>query len=126
MAIPSFLLLLAAASSGFTGDWVTADRSAVVRVQPCGRSLCGHIVRVLARGVPTTDVHNPDASLRSRPLIGIAVLSGFTPAGANGRAYNPQSGRSYRASLRLNDDGSLRVTGCVIAMMCRSQTWTRR
>ena len=124
MAIPLLALLLAA-SPGLAGDWVNADRSAVIRIAPCGGRLCGRIVRVLARGVPTTDAHNPDRALRSRPLVGLAVLSGFSAAGAGGRAYNPQNGRSYRATLRLNADGTLRVTGCVM-VICRSQTWTRR
>ena len=121
----SAALLLVAASSGLSGEWVTADRSAVVRIGPCGATLCGRIVRVLVRGAPTTDVRNPDASLRRRPLVGTAVLSGFSASGAGGRAYDPKTGRSYRATLRVNGDGTLRVTGCVL-VVCRSQTWTRR
>jgi uncharacterized protein (DUF2147 family) len=107
-----------------TGDWVTNDRTAVVRIAPCGGSLCGRIARVIARGAPTTDVNNSDRARRTRPLAGLTVLSGFTPSGTGGRAYNPRNGRSYRATLALNGDGSLRVTGCVM-MICRSQTWTR-
>ena len=121
----SLVALLLAASPGLAGDWVNADRSAVIRIAPCGGRLCGRIVRVLARGAPTTDARNPDRALRSRPLVGLAVLSGFSASGAGGRAYNPQNGRSYRATLRLNADGTLRVTGCVM-VICRSQTWTRR
>ncbi len=124
MAIPLLALLLAA-SPGLAGDWVNADRSAVIRIAPCGGGLCGRIVRVLARGVPATDAHKPNRALRHRPLVGLAVLSGFSASGAGGRAYNPQNGRSYRATLRLNADGTLRVTGCVM-VICRSQTWTRR
>jgi uncharacterized protein (DUF2147 family) len=124
MLIPAFALLLAA-SPGMAGDWVTQDRSAVVRIGRCGDRLCGRVVRVLARGAPTTDLHNPDRSLRRRPLVGVVVLSGFSTSGAgNGTAYDPKSGRSYRSRLRLNGDGTLRVTGCV-AIVCRSQTWTR-
>ena len=122
---PILIALLLAAPSGLAGDWVTADRSALVRIGPCGASLCGRVVRVLARGAPTTDVHNPNRALRRRPLVGLQVLSGFTATGANGRGYNPQNGRSYRTTLRLNADGTLRVTGCV-TIICRSQTWTRR
>jgi uncharacterized protein (DUF2147 family) len=124
MLIASLALML---SSGPvpSGDWVTADRSAVVRIGRCGATLCGRIVRVLARGAPRNDVNNPDRARRGRPLVGVAVLSGFASDGAGaGRAYDPKSGRSYRARLRLNPDGTLRVTGCV-AIICRSQTWTR-
>jgi uncharacterized protein (DUF2147 family) len=112
-----------------TGDWVTADRNAVVRIAACGIQRCGAVVRVLARGpaVPQTDVNNPDATLRSRPFVGLKVLSGFTAkasAWVNGRAYDPKTGRTYNAKLSLNPDGTLIVTGCVL-FICRSQRWIR-
>jgi hypothetical protein len=77
--------------------------------------------------VPKTDVNNPDPNLRSRPILGLQTLSGFTRDGAvwsGGRAYDPKSGRSYRATLQLNPDGSLKLTGCVL-FICQSRRWTR-
>jgi uncharacterized protein (DUF2147 family) len=120
---------LAASPATVTGDWINQDHSALVRIAPCGAQLCGTVVRVLARGrgVPTTDVNNSDPRLRSRPLVGLRVLSGFTQAGTRwegGRAYDPKSGNSYRARLEPSRDGTLTVTGCVL-FVCRSQAWTR-
>lgn len=125
--LPPFaaLALAAAPAAGLSGDWVTEDRSAVVRIGRCGQGLCGRVVRVLAAGAPSTDVNNPVRAHRGRRLVGLSVLRGFSAAGTGGRAYDPKTGRSYRASLRLNADGTLRVTGCV-AVICRSQRWTRR
>src|SRR5882724_13581301 len=110
------LASLANSAPNITGDWVTADRNAVVRIASCGIQKCGTVVRVLARGpaVPQTDLNNPDAALRSRPFVGLKVLSGFTAeasAWVNGRAYDPKTGRTYNAKLSLNPDGSLTVTG---------------
>ena len=126
--LPIALLLAAAPATTLSGDWLTDDRSAIVHIGPCGGSLCGRVLRVLARGAPANDVNNPNPALRSRPLVGAAVLSGFTPSGpraaTGGRAYDPKTGRSYRASLQLNADNSLRVTGCVL-IICQSRTWTR-
>ena len=127
--IMMFAALAAAAAPAIDGDWVTTDRSAVVRIAPCGSHLCGTVVRMLARGadVPRTDVNNPDARLRSRPLVGPTVFSGFTPSGTGwtgGRAYDAKSGKSYRASLARNADGSLTVTGCWL-FICQSQRWLR-
>jgi uncharacterized protein (DUF2147 family) len=108
---------------------VTADGKAVVRIGPCGAHLCGIVVRVLARGpnVPRTDVHNPDRALRSRPLVGLPVLTGFSREGGEwtgGRAYDARTGRSYKARLGANGDGSLTVTGCIL-FLCKSQRWER-
>lgn len=128
----SVLIALASAiisAPDITGDWVTADRNAVVRIGSCGVQTCGTVIRVLAHGsaVPQTDVNNPDRARRSRPLVGLKVLSGFTAdasAWINGRAYDPQTGRTYKANLSLNPDGTLAVTGCVL-FICKSQRWMR-
>ena len=126
LAFPFAVALAAAPAPGLAGLWVTADGSAVVRVGRCGAGLCGRIVRVLAAGAPGRDVNNPDSSLRARPLVGVDVLSGFgLDGGGEGRAYDPRSGRTYRARIRLDPRGTLRVTGCVM-MICRSQHWSRR
>jgi uncharacterized protein (DUF2147 family) len=77
--------------------------------------------------VPTRDVNNPDARLRGHPILGLQVLSGFTRNGndyTGGTAYDPKSGRSYRASLRQGSDIGLAVTGCVL-VFCRTAIWGR-
>ena len=111
------------------GLWLTDDHKGVVRIGPCGQRTCGWIVRVLDTrpGVPTRDINNPDAGLRRRTILGLPVLSGFVPyrgTYVGGTAYDPKSGRSYRASLRLGSGGALEVTGCVL-LFCRTMTWTR-
>ncbi|OYW45940.1 MAG: hypothetical protein B7Z08_12375 [Sphingomonadales bacterium 32-68-7] len=118
-----------AADPSVAGTWITADRSAVVRIAECGASLCGTVVQVLATGsdVPRNDARNPNAALRARPLVGVRVLSGFSARGnqwSGGTAYDPKSGNSYRATLALAPGGRLKVTGCVL-IVCRSQCWTR-
>lgn len=125
--ILAILALAAASPAALAGDWRTQDGSAIVRVGHCGAALCGRIVRVLDPRAPANDARNPDAALRSRPLAGLAVLSGFARNASGdmqGTAYDPQSGRSYRAYLDLDADGTLRVTGCV-TFICRSQSWHR-
>jgi uncharacterized protein (DUF2147 family) len=116
----------AAAAAPIEGLWLTNDGKGVVRIGPCGRQYCGWLARVLDRGpnAPSRDLRNPDPRLRGRPLVGLPILTGFTAAGAGGRAYDPKSGRSYRATLSPNADGSLNVTGCVM-FICRTQRWTR-
>lgn len=127
----SALLLLGAAVApqGIEGQWLTDDQKGVVQIAPCGAQMCGRIVKVLDKGpsVPATDVNNPDPKRRGQPIVGLLTLSGFSRDGAmwkGGRAYDPKSGRSYRASLGLNPDGSLKVTGCVL-FICEARRWTR-
>lgn len=122
----------ASAQSSITGNWLTDGGKAIVTIARCGSNICGRISRVLVRtpDEDQRDVNNPDASLRNRPIEGLRVLSGFRRDGdqyRHGQIYDPESGRSYNARLRLNANGSLRVTGCLsLGWPCQSQTWTRR
>ncbi len=119
----------AQAAPDMAGNWITEDKSALVAIGRCGDRLCGSIAKVLVArpGVPKTDVNNPDPALRGRPLQGLRILSGFSPGAGgweDGRIYDPKSGKSYRSVLKLQRDGSLKVSGC-IAFFCKSQRWTR-
>lgn len=130
-ALPIALILLAGAAPtpSVQGNWLTEDRKGIVRIAPCGAHLCGTIVQVLNRDAAriATDRNNPDPRLRGRPIVGMPVLSGFVRSGKiwkGGQAYDPESGRSYRSTLALNPDGSLKVTGCIL-FICQSKRWTR-
>jgi len=129
------LFLLAAlpapalAAPDLSGEWLVEDKSATVTIGRCGASWCGRVARILERrpGWKGTDVNNPDPKLRSRTVQGLPILTGFKPDEkglTGGRIYDPKSGKTYRSMLRLNADGSLKVSGC-IAFFCQSQRWTR-
>lgn len=118
------------ASGSVEGRWLTDDGKGIVTVARCGASVCGRITRVLDSEpyVPSTDVNNPDGRLRSRPIVGLLVLYGFTfrdGKWSGGTAYDPKSGSSYRASLATGADGSLKLTGCVL-FICKSKRWVRQ
>lgn len=116
----------ALAAAPIAGRYVTEDGSALIEVGRCGNEMCGRIARVLraAPGAPATDVNNGDQALRTRPIVGLPILTGFTESGDawRGRIYDPRNGRTYRSVVSRNPDGSLKVEGCV-AIICRSQTW---
>jgi uncharacterized protein (DUF2147 family) len=129
-AVAAIAAAPALAAPDIEGDWVTQDRTALITIAPCGRALCGTIARalIIKPGHPQTDVHNPDPHLRSRKLVGMKILTGFSPGRDRwdkGRIYDPESGKTYRSLLKLNPDRSLKVSGC-IAFFCQSQRWTRR
>ena len=116
-----------ASAQSIMGDWLTDDRSAIIRVAPCGDKLCGTIARVLDPAAPRNDANNPDKAKRSRPLIGVAVLSGFSRSGSgwdNGTAYDPKAGKSYKSRLALSGLHGLDVTGCLL-FLCRTKHWRR-
>ena len=105
------------------GLWQAQD-GAVVQVAPCGPGLCATVVSPRSEvdpdtGRPWTDKHNPDPALRGRPLVGVAVLYGMMPDGANrwsGTLYNVDNGQTYQGRLVEIDHSTVRVEGCVIGI----------
>jgi len=120
-----------AATDSVFGLWKTPeDGGSVVRLDPCGDSLCGRIVTSpRLRAYPDQrDVLNKDPALRGRPLKDLLFLK-LRALGSgrwgDGWAYNPKDGGTYHGSMELKADGGLRLTGCVVAPFCKTQTWTR-
>ncbi|MEC3910675.1 DUF2147 domain-containing protein [Sphingobium sp. CR2-8] len=117
----------AQAAQPVTGRWATVDGKAIVQIAPCGKHLCGKIEKIVkpTPGRAQTDVKNPDPALQSKPLVGLALLTGFEDGGEHwkGTIYDPESGKSYTSKLSRNGNGTLKVQGC-IAFFCKTQTWT--
>jgi uncharacterized protein (DUF2147 family) len=116
------------------GNWLTEDGKATVRVANCGGALCGTIVALKEAndpdtGKPKTDKNNADASLRSRPMIGVQIVLQMKPSGTankwSGQVYNAEDGKTYSGSLTLQDANTIRLEGCVLGIICRSAKWTR-
>jgi uncharacterized protein (DUF2147 family) len=119
----------ALAAEPVAGRWVTAEKDGVILIAPCGKALCGTIDRFLVpppEGVGQRDVNNPDAKLRSRKLLGLPILSGFTADGNQwrGRIYDPKSGKTYRSIIRRKGPNVLEVKGCV-GPFCQTQEWKK-
>lgn len=119
----------ALAADSILGDWVTQDRDAIVKISRCGATVCGRIHKFLVtppNGPGQKDIHNPDRKLRDRTILGMAILTGFTPDGDiwRGRVYDPKSGKTYRSEVSLKSANRLKMKGC-IAFFCQGQDWTR-
>ena len=111
------------------GRWLTAERDAVITIAPCGKALCGRIAKFLVappQGANQRDVNNKDPKLRSRKLLGMPVLTGFTEDDDEwrGQIYDPKSGKTYRSIIRRVNANTLEVKGC-IGPFCQTQTWKR-
>jgi uncharacterized protein (DUF2147 family) len=116
----------AAAQSSIDGVWRDDGGYVEITVGPCGQARCGRITRIIRTkpGETDRDRHNDDPALRSRPILGVTILSGLTWRGGawRGRVYNPEDGGTYRAEVRPGAGGTLEVKGC-LAMICRTRRW---
>ena len=128
--ILSFLNSNIFADDNIFGYWLTSG--SIVKIENCNNQVCGKIVTVFVEdGVDPEsilDENNKDKSLRKRTIIGIDLLSEFEIKNKDqkifkgGRIYDPRSGNSYKSNLYLNDNGILKVEGC-LAFMCDGEEW---
>jgi uncharacterized protein (DUF2147 family) len=115
---------VAPAAADPTGLWLDKD-GWTIRIQACGPDLCAVVASVKppldpATGQPQTDKNNSDAAKRSRPLIGVEVLSGMRPNGARkwtGQLYDPDRGVTLGGNLLELDQDTIRIEGCLL-MLC--------
>lgn len=117
-----------AAPASVNGKWLTTDKDSIITISQCGKTVCGRITRILVKTPDANqkDVNNPNPKLRSRPVIGLPILTEFKPDGKKwrGRIYDPRDGKSYRSVLTLLKNGKLKVEGCIL-FVCSTQYWTR-
>lgn len=112
------------------GLWQTATRGGQVEISKCGAGLCGRLISSegLKADPALKDVHNSDPKLRDRALKGLTILTGFSGGPSEwsgGSIYNAEDGKTYSGSLTLEGADTLKVKGCVISPLCKTQTWTR-
>jgi uncharacterized protein (DUF2147 family) len=82
-------------------------------------------------GNPKVDTKNPDASKRSKAILGIVNMVGFDYKGGNkwenGTIYDPKNGNTYNCSIEMKDDNTLNVRGSIpVVNIGRTDKWTRQ
>jgi uncharacterized protein (DUF2147 family) len=107
-----------------------------VEVAPCGKALCGTVVRVLAN----RSMSRADGEMKpvdSRDPLGMQILSDFVPTefrGARadeptewrGTIYNRENAKTYRCIMSMNDAGELVLRAYVgLSWFGRTSAWAR-
>ena len=127
LVVTSTTALLAQSSPAdrILGTWVTPNQESTVEIVKCGDAYCGSIKSMKT---PKNDARNPEASLRSRPLVGVQILAGFLYAGSDtwsgGTLYAPARGKNVNPDLTLNTPNTLDIK-VKAGMMSKTVTWTR-
>jgi uncharacterized protein (DUF2147 family) len=116
-----------------TGVWLTEAGDAKILVSKCSSGICGTVVWLKepidpATGKPQLDDKNKDPALTRRPIIGINIFNGMKPVSEakwSGRIYNADNGETYASDVTLAGSRKLEVRGCVMAILCGGETWTK-
>jgi uncharacterized protein (DUF2147 family) len=93
------------------GDWQTEGSKGLVRIEQCGRALCGYVLN------PSTNA------------VGETVLINMKPKAASqwsGNIFSRDSGNSYFATMKMKGPNSLRVEACALgSFFCTGNVWSR-
>jgi uncharacterized protein (DUF2147 family) len=110
-----------------TGDWRVADGVANIRVAECNGNMWGVVSWEKVPG--GHDIHNQDASKRSRPTLGMPILIDMKKKSAvdqwEGQVYNGKDGQFYSSTIKPIGSDQLEIQGCVLGFLCGGETWTR-
>jgi uncharacterized protein (DUF2147 family) len=111
-----FLALLtsapALAAEAVYGTWQRhGGNSEKLEFYDCDGQLC-------ARGV----IPLPDGS---PPPVVLRHAKKTTPNQWKGDLFNPENGKTYFGTITLDTPNQLTLSGCLIAFLCQSETWTR-
>lgn len=115
------------------GTWRTIDDDtgepkALVRIYESGGQLVGDVVHLLPQGRRCEDCAG---RYNNSTLEGVRILEGFSRNGdtwTGGRITDAASGKTYKAKMKVESDGRLRVWGYVgldTPMTRRNQRWER-
>jgi uncharacterized protein (DUF2147 family) len=118
------------AASPIEGLWASPTENGQVEIYSCGPAVCGRLLtsdRIKADPA-TADIQNKNHGLRTRPLKGLQIFSGFAGGPiewSGGTLYNPDDGGTYHGTMTLVSPTQLKLTGCIFRPLCKSETWTR-
>ena len=109
-----------------TGEWLVADGTARIRIEPCADTLWGVIAWTEN---PGKDENNPNPAMRDRPVIGMPILLSMKKVEPNrwdGEVYNAENGKTYTSRISLVKADVLRIDGCILGgLFCGGENWTR-
>jgi uncharacterized protein (DUF2147 family) len=135
ISLAALSLARTATAASPIGLWYAEGGAAQVQIDACDEALCGRIVWLRSPldedGCDQRDGHNPDGTLRDRPLVGLEVLTGLHASDDGqlwngGTIYDPASGRTYRCTAELDGTDRLRLRGFIgVPLLGRTTTWVR-
>ena len=130
-------------ASPIEGTWKTLNGTELT-VAPCPEGFCGTLSWIVipkqysamceqdkaAFGAAMVDLKNPDPSLRTRPMLGLQILTlkpTNDPLAFTAHIYSAEDGKSYDGNVWVvNNNQTLRLGGGCIGSICAvTQDWPK-
>lgn len=135
ISIIAFLLISAFsyAQDITQGTWYNEEKTGKIQFFKQGDKINGKIVWLKEpneNGKPRMDKENPDAKLKTRPILGLMNLKNFKTTGKgiweDGEVYDPKNGKTYSCKMTLVSPTQLDVRGFIgISIIGRTSKFTK-
>jgi uncharacterized protein (DUF2147 family) len=96
------------------GTWTRPSTGTQVNFYNCGGKLCGKVAAVKDQA--------------RKKEVGTVIMKGAAKSGDNtwkGDLLDAESGKTYSGVVTLESANALNLKGCIAAVFCRGETWTR-
>lgn len=121
--LPDTTTLAQPGETALEGNWRNPSGQCDHIDRAVRRAMCGRVQWASHKAVADARKSGTD------PLVGVELLSGFVPKGANwwkGRLLVPDLKKTSKAEIRQLGQDQVKVTRCAIGrLVCKSQVWTR-
>jgi uncharacterized protein (DUF2147 family) len=115
------------------GTWLNEEGTSHIRIFKATNGDYYGKIEWLRDDPEKLDIHNPDDSKKSAPLMGLLILKGFKYNGekshwSGGTIYDPDNGKTYDCYMWFDDDfDQLYIKGYVLGMkfIGRETIWKR-
>ncbi len=117
------------------GKWLSEEKNGVIQIYKQGDKYFGKLIWANpskdSKGNLVKDSLNPDKKLKTRPVLGLVIMTNFEYDGDNvwddGDIYDPESGSTYSCKMTLINNNTLDVRGYIgFSMFGRTTKWTRK
>jgi uncharacterized protein (DUF2147 family) len=117
----------ASAAASPMGRWLTDNGNLEIEIAPCGKAICGTVVKVLANRSMSGSGEMTAAD--KRDPMGMVILKDFAPSGEGawkGEIYNRENAKTYDCELSLGAPDQLVLRPYIgLPILGKTLVWRR-
>lgn len=125
-------LSIAQSKDDILGKWLNSSGEGQIEIFKKGDKYFGKLVWIKEpneNGKPKVDIKNPNANLRSKPILGLEIVKDFVYEDkeyVDGKVYDPKTGKTYSGKMTLEGTNKLNMRGFIgISLIGRTEAWKR-
>lgn len=126
--------VMGANAQSVVGKWRTIDdatgqEKSIVEIYKQNGKYFGKVIKVLNPSKPNPTCDKCPGDDKGKPVEGLVIIKDLQKKGdeyTGGKITDPQSGKQYKCTIKLNGSDKLDVRGYVgISLIGRTQTWLK-